>query len=79
MYFGSIHCFCPCGELHMAILDTFESIKDAMHSENIEELNSLATTKSCIFKVYGPKKLHAVQIPRINKAVFYQRHSPQNI
>ena len=59
MCFGSIHCFCLCGEIHVAIIETFESIKDAfegMHSENIEELNSLATTKSCIFKVHGPRK-----------------------
>ena len=37
MCFGSIHCFCLCGEIHVAIIETFESIKDAfegMRSEN---------------------------------------------
>ena len=54
MCFGSIH-----SVVKYMWIETFESIKDAyegMHSENIEELNSLATTKSCIFNVYGPRK-----------------------
>ena len=29
MCFGSIHCFCLGGEIHVAIIEMLESIKDA--------------------------------------------------
>ena len=66
--FGSIYCFCLCGGNHIAIMNSFETTKDAFEdilSSNIEKFNSLARTKPCFFKVYGPMKLHAVPVASI--------------
>ena len=83
MYFGSIHCFGLCGEIHVVIIETSEYRKDAfegMCSENIEELNSLATTKSCIFQVYGSRKSHAIPVYSIlTKCVYVPMKTKQMI
>ena len=66
--FGSIYCFCLCGGNHVAIINSLETTKDVFEdilSSNIEEFNSLARTKPCVFKVYGPMKLHAVPVASI--------------
>ena len=55
--------------MYVAINKSFKSTKDTfeggVHNSHIEELNSLATTISCLFKVYGPMKLQAVPVSSI--------------
>lgn len=51
--FGSIHCFCLCAQVPIAIIAIFSSVKDAfedIHPASVRELNKNLLTNSCIFK-----------------------------
>ena len=48
--------------LHVASIETFESITDAFEGMRSENMNHIHWTISCIFKVHGPRKSHAVAV-----------------
>lgn len=66
--FGSIHCFCFCNKIPVAILAVFESVRDAfegVQASTISEINSFLTTKSCIFKFSSSREFKAVPVSSI--------------
>ena len=69
--FGSIHCFCLCDKVPVAIIATFPSVKDAfedVHPSGVHELNKNRLTNSCIFRAeklavpYNFEAVHASSI-----------------
>lgn len=80
--FGSILCFCFCIKVSVAIISTYELVQDAFEEvprSTIQELNTFAITKSCVFrieKLSSTSILQAIPISSIiNKCVHIRSES----
>ena len=70
--YGSILTFCLSGNDHVAIIEAYEIVQNALDGikSNIVELNSFTAAHPCVFKIYGLKSLHAVLVTSLlNKCI----------